>query len=148
MSNTRGFSEVKAYTPVNRNADNGTATIPATAADVAALIALGGANKPVGHTEWTDGIVHQTGFTTTLPPNSKVTVPGGETDEVGYTSCVEERTCSTSTFAAITSRSYHTGGIVQSLLMDGSVHSISENINLNTWRNLGARNDGEVPGAF
>lgn len=148
MSNTLGFSEVKAYTPVNRNGDHGTAAIPATAAHVDALIALGGSNNNLGHTEWTDGVVHQTGFTTTLPPNSKVTVPGGGTDEGDYTSCMEDEPCATSTFAAITSRSYHTGGIVQSLLMDGSARSFSEAIDLTTWRNLGQRNDGQALGEF
>ena len=39
-------------------------------------------------------------------------------------------------------------GIVQSLLMDGSVRSISENINLGTWRALGTRNGKEVVGEF
>ena len=47
----------------------------------------------------------------------------------------------------MTSRSYHTG-IVNSLLMDGSVRSISENIDLLTWRNLISRNDGKVVGEF
>jgi fructose/tagatose bisphosphate aldolase len=47
----------------------------------------------------------------------------------------------------VTSRSFHTG-IVQSLMMDGSVQSISENIDLTTWRNLGQRNDGAVVGDF
>ncbi|MCH2200341.1 MAG: DUF1559 domain-containing protein [Fuerstiella sp.] len=150
MSNTLGFSEVKAYTPYNRDGDNGTATIPNTGAEVTALIALGGSNKKnSGHTEWVDGRVHQTGFTTTLPPNSKVTVPGGADGMDGdYTSCREDKSCATSTFAAVTSRSYHTGGMVQSLLMDGSVRSFSEGIALTTWRNLGARNDGQVLGEF
>ena len=149
MSNTLGFAEVKAYTPYNRDGDNGTATIPATAADVDALIALGGSNKSnSGHTEWVDGRVHQTGFTTTLPPNSKVTVPGGVSDEGDYTSCREDKSCSTSTFASVASRSYHSGGIVNALLMDGSVRTFSEGLDLGTWRKLGSRNDGEIIGEF
>jgi hypothetical protein len=32
--------------------------------------------------------------------------------------------------------------------MDGSVRTISENIHLQTWRNLGSRNDGKVVGEF
>jgi Protein of unknown function (DUF1559) len=53
----------------------------------------------------------------------------------------------TTTRAAITSRSHHTG-IVNSLLVDGGVRSISSNINLATWRNLGQRADGNVVGEF
>lgn len=147
-SNTIAFSEVKAYTPYNRDGDFGTATIPSTPADVEALVAMGGSNKAnTGHTEGVDGRVHQTGFTTTLPPNSEVVIPGGDTTEGDYTSCREDKSCATSTFAAVTSRSFHTGA-VQTLLMDGSVHTMSENIDLGTWRLLGQRNDGQVLGEF
>jgi len=44
-------------------------------------------------------------------------------------------------------RSEHKGG-VQVLLADGAVRFVSENINVNTWRNLGRRNDGNVLGDF
>lgn len=149
MSNTLCFSEVKAFTAYNRDGDAGTATVPANAAAVTALIAGGGDNKAnSGHTEWVDGRVHQTGFTVTLPPNAEVTVPGGDRpDEGDYTSCREDKSCTTPTYAAVTSRSWHVG-IVNSLLMDGSVRSISENLDLGTWRNLGQRNDGQVIGEF
>ena len=149
VSNTLGFSEVKAFTAYNRDGDTGTPAIPVNAVAVEALISSGGSNKPnSGHTEWVDGRVHQTGFTTTLTPNSLVTVPGGDrADEGDYTSCREDKSCSTPTYAAVTSRSWHTG-TVNSLLMDGSVRSISENIHLGTWRNLGSRNDGNVLGKF
>lgn len=147
-SNTLAFSEVKAFTPYNRDGNNGTPAIPSTPQEVEALIALGGSNKAnSGHTEGVDGRVHQTGFTVTLPPNSEVIVPGGDSTEGDYTSCREDKSCSTPTYAAVTARSFHTG-IVQSLLMDGSVHSISENIDLVTWRRLGQRNDGSVLGEF
>ncbi len=147
-SNTLGFSEVKAYTPYNRDGEAATATVPNRASDVEALIAAGGDNKPdSGHTEWVDGRVHQSGFTATLPPNTRVVVPTGVTDEGDYTSCREDKACSTPTYAAVTSRSWHTG-IVNSLLMDGSVRSINENIDLTTWRNLAQRNDGNILGEF
>lgn len=148
-SNTLGFLEVKAFTAYNRDGDNGTATVPATGDDVSVLIAAGGSNKAnSGHTEWVDGRVHQTGATVTLPPNSTVTVPGGERqDEGDYTSCREDKTCTTPTYAAVTARSWHVG-VVNTVLMDGSVRSISENIDLGTWRNLGQRDDGNVVGEF
>lgn len=147
-TNTLGFSEVKAFTPYNRDGAFGTAIAPDTAAGVESLIGMGGDNKPdTGHTEWVDGRVHQTGFTATLPPNTPVVVPTGVNEEGDYTSCREDKTCNAPTYAAITSRSWHVG-MVNSLLMDGSVQSISENIDLDTWRDLAQRNDGNVVGQF
>lgn len=150
-TNTLCFSEVKAYTAYNRDSDSlpvGTA-IPATENEVSFIIAGGGSNKAnSGHTEWVDGRIHQTGFTTTLPPNATVLVPGGERPTEGdFTNCREDKTCAEPTFAAVTSRSYH-ASIVNAVLMDGSVRSISEDIDLSTYRNLGARADGNVLGEF
>ncbi len=45
------------------------------------------------------------------------------------------------------SRSLHTGG-VQTVLADGSVRFLSENINLETWQALGIHNDGKTLGEF
>jgi len=47
----------------------------------------------------------------------------------------------------VSSRSLHTGG-VQSLMCDGSVRFVSENINLATWQALGTIHKGEVVGEF
>ncbi len=44
-------------------------------------------------------------------------------------------------------RSYHPGGC-NFVLVDGSVHFLDETIDRRTFGNLGARNDGEVVGAF
>lgn len=150
MSNTLGFAEVRTYTAYNRDGSAGTASVPQTAAGVEALIAAGGSNKSnSGHTEWTDGRVHQSGFTTTLTPNTRVQVPGATNNEgVGdYTSCRENKSCATPTFAAVTARSFHTG-IVNSVLMDGSVRSINNNIDLASWRALGTRGGNELLGEF
>lgn len=150
MSNTLSFAEVKAYTAYNRDGSTGTSAVPSTAAGVEALIAAGGSNKSnSGHTEWTDGRIHQSGFTTTLGPNTQVSVPGAANNEgIGdYTSCRENKSCATETFAAITARSFHTG-MVNSVLMDGSVRSLSDTIDLSTWRALGTRSGGELMGSF
>lgn len=147
MSNTLCFAEVKAYTAYNRDGGSGTSTIPSTAAGVETLIGAGGDNKgSSGHTEWVDGRVHQTGFTTTLTPNTNVVVSGasGAVNAGDYTSCREAESCTGPTYAAVTARSYHTG-IVHVLLMDGSSRSISENINLGIWRALSTRSGNEVP---
>jgi len=144
-SNTLAFSEVKAFNPYLRDGSAATATPP----DAAGISALGGSfKKNSGHTEWVDGRVHQTGFTTVFGPNAVVPHSNsGQQFDVDYTSCREEKSCSGPTYAAVTSRSHHTG-IVQSLLMDGSARAISENIDLQVWKDLGSRNDGNSVGDF
>jgi hypothetical protein len=46
------------------------------------------------------------------------------------------------TYAAVTARSYHPG-IVNALMMDSSVQTIDESIDLQLWRALGTRAGGE-----
>ena len=147
-TNTLAFSEIKAWTPYLRDGSGGTAAIPATA-DISGL---GGSFKTdSGHTEWVDGRVHQTGITTVFTPNTLVPhVSGGTTYDVDFTSCREEKKdtdCTGPTYAAVTSRSHHVG-MVHSLMADGAVKAISDNIDAGTWSLLGSRNDGEVLGDF
>ncbi len=52
-----------------------------------------------------------------------------------------------SIYVNMAARSNHDGG-VQVCLGDGGVRFVSENINLQTWRDLGQRNDGNVLGEF
>lgn len=52
-----------------------------------------------------------------------------------------------STYARSTYSSSHTGG-AQFLLADGSVHFLSENLDINVFEHLGERADGEVVGEF
>jgi prepilin-type processing-associated H-X9-DG protein len=47
------------------------------------------------------------------------------------------------TYAAVTSRSYHTGG-VNVLLGDGSVRFVKESLEGNLWRALGSVQGGEI----
>ena len=146
-SNTLGFSEVKTFQPILKTGGTPPTVIPSSPTDVATF---GGSNFEVddGHTEWVEGRVHQNGFTTTFGPNAKVNyTSGGQVYSVDYTSAEEGDTSTDITYAAVTSRSFHTG-IVQSLLMDGSVRGISENIDLFLWRGLGSRSGGEVLGEF
>ena len=101
-----------------------------------------------GHTEWADGLCQQSGFTTTFGPNAKIPhTVGGREYNIDYVSWREGTTATRITYAALPARSYHTG-IVHALLMDGSVRSISENIDLQTWQSLGTRDGGEVIGDF
>jgi prepilin-type processing-associated H-X9-DG protein len=51
------------------------------------------------------------------------------------------------TYAAVTARSYHPGGI-NVALMDGSVRAVNSGITLQVWRALGTRGGGEPIGDF
>ncbi len=104
--------------------------------------------RPNGHTEWPDGRVHHQGFTTAAGPNTRLPLahasdqcPAGV--DIDYTSQQEATSETAPTLAVIVSRSYHSG-IVHAAFMDGSVRSVSENIDLLTWRALGTRAGGEV----
>ena len=150
MSNTIGMSEVKCFTPRFHDNCNLPTTVTFTAQTLGGVLGTSGWSNSSGHTEWVSGNTIHTGFTTTFTPNTKVLhTVGGVTYDIDATSKREASgvgVCDgVTTYAVVTSRSYHTG-IVQSLLMDGGVRSISNSIDLNTWRNLGQRSDGNVIG--
>lgn len=146
-SSTLLVAEVKAWTPYQRNGGPPTDEMPNDLLQAEAIVASGAQFKNTGHTEWPDGRVHHTGFTVTLPPNSEVHLShaGQMYSEADYNSWQEGKQgiSGPPTYAFITSRSYHTG-IVNAALADGSVRSVSENIDLATWRALGTRNQREV----
>jgi len=149
LSNTVGFAEVKAYTPYLRDGGNPNVAGAAPPASPAEVAAFGGSFKTdSGHTEWVDGYVHQTGFTTLFPPNTKVPyTSGGTTYDVDFTSFREARDMTKRTYSAVTSRSYHTG-VANALNMDGSVRSVSNAIAPATWRSMGTPAGGEVIGDY
>jgi prepilin-type processing-associated H-X9-DG protein len=153
MSNTIGLSEVKGYTPrVSASSNSATFATPVSPPAGPGAPPFGtpfgvGTFDPTRntHVEWVDGKVHETGFTTTFPPNSVVPmVSGGKTYDVDFVSATEANTGDT--YAAVTSRSFHTGG-VNVLLMDGSVRFVRNGIAIDTWRALGTRAGGEVVGS-
>ena len=85
----------------------------------------------------------------TMTPNSQL-VPytnadGEEVRLPTYNSWQEGKNGSSGSpsYAIITSRSFHTGTVNVGML-DGSVRSVSENIDLQTWRALGTRRGGET----
>jgi prepilin-type N-terminal cleavage/methylation domain-containing protein/prepilin-type processing-associated H-X9-DG protein len=150
LSKTLCASEVKAFTPYIRNTSEPAATPPASPGDVAALASggspkLGAAtNDNTGHTEWPDGRVHHSGFTTTFRPNTVVPYNDGSRDyDFDYNSRQEGTDATTKTFASITSRSYH-NGLVNAVMMDGSVRMVADTIDPSVWRALGTRAGGEV----
>lgn len=104
-------------------------------------------NDNTGHTEWSDGRVHHSGFTTVFAPNTAVEYvhSDGRTYDIDYNSQQEGRSATQRTYAAVTARSYHVG-IVHILLMDGSARSINNSVNLQIWRALGTRRGHEPVG--
>jgi type II secretory pathway pseudopilin PulG len=144
-SNTLAVAEVKAWTPYNRNGGPPSTAIPADAAAAATILASGTEAKDTGHTEWPDGRVHHTGFTAAMTPNTvvKMTLSGGEVDG-DYNSWQEGKNGSAGkpTYAIVTSRSFHNGG-VQTGLLDGSVRFVADEVDLAAWRAAATRNGGE-----
>lgn len=142
LSFTLCVAEVKAWTPYYRNAALDSDPGIPSESDVCGL---GGAFKSSsGHTEWVDGRAHQVGFTTTFPPNAEVLCDeGGDTYDVDWTNQQEGKSDTAVTYAAVTARSYHTGG-VNAALMDGSVRWFADDVNLGVWRAYSTRNGREI----
>jgi prepilin-type N-terminal cleavage/methylation domain-containing protein/prepilin-type processing-associated H-X9-DG protein len=98
-----------------------------------------------GHTQWPEVTVHHIGFTTAWPPNKRTPGgPGGAYPDVDLNSMRER--LGGPTFAAVTARSYHPGG-VNSLFGDGSVRFVKQSIDGQVWRSLGTIAGGEVLGS-
>jgi prepilin-type N-terminal cleavage/methylation domain-containing protein len=145
LSHTLAATEAKAYQPnvwdTNKPNTLGVAP-PTTPADLQAH--AGGTFDQNGHTEWVEGDVHETGFTTTFTPNQFVPhVDAGITYDIDLTSMRDGESITVPTYAAVTARSYHPG-LVNALLMDGSVRTIEDGIELTVWRALGTRAGAEV----
>ena len=116
-----------------------------------------GEYKETGHTEWFNGHVHHAGFTTVFRPNQKVlcanrvsasaaTVNAGGVGDtnVDWTNWQEGKNrniatpSTTPTYAAITARSYFPN-VVNVSMMDGSVRTIDDKVNLGVWRAISTR---------
>ena len=140
-------AEVKAWQPYTRNGGPTTTEIPNTVEEAAELVASGPQEKGTGHTEWPDGRVHHTGITATMPPNTFVpyTDSSGVTVDADYNSWQEGKNGSSGspTYAIITSRSFHPGQ-VQVAMVDGSVQSVDDSIDLGLWRAMATRAGQEV----
>ena len=120
------------------------------------------------HLDYNNPTVVETGFTTAFPPSTPMNIyvsnqnsgsgtsvsQGGNqvpgvtgTFDVDYVSLPESKTLTSGcTFAAVTSRSYHLG-LVNVLLMDGSVRSVSSGVSAQTWHALGTRAGGDLVGS-
>jgi prepilin-type N-terminal cleavage/methylation domain-containing protein len=155
-SSTLGFTEVRPFT--NHFQDSGKpSTLKAPQPGVPDVQVLkGDFFKGAGHTQWVNGHVHQTGFTTTFVPNAFIpydepiygpmnTIIGHNTWDVDYTS--QREGGSIMTYAAVTARSSH-GQTINVLLMDGSARAVNVHISITTWQALGSRGLGEAVGDF
>ncbi len=95
------------------------------------------------HTSWVDGDAQESGITTAWPPNKQILGMNGEGDlDLTGTPFFGGGP----TFAAVTSRSFHPGG-VNVLRADGSVGFIKSSIAAVTWRALGTIAGGEAIGS-
>jgi prepilin-type N-terminal cleavage/methylation domain-containing protein/prepilin-type processing-associated H-X9-DG protein len=148
LSNTLAAAEVKAFTNRVIGAGTTAASPPPPAGPAAVAASPLGAFNPAAftHVEWVDGKVHETGFTTAFAPNTRVPYSSGGTEyDVDYVTATESSPGDT--YAAVTARSYHEGG-VNVLLMDGAVRFVANSIPLGTWRALGTRAGGEAAGDY
>ncbi len=146
MSSTLALAEVKSYT-TRLAGGSSPATFsglppPYSTGALAGYSLAAFDPKKQTHVEWVDGKVHETGFTTVFTPNTLVGYPsGGTTYDVDFVTATEANLGDT--YAAVTSRSFHSGG-VNVLLMDGSVHFVHNNVSLATWRALGTRAGNDI----
>jgi prepilin-type N-terminal cleavage/methylation domain-containing protein/prepilin-type processing-associated H-X9-DG protein len=154
LSKTIFFAENKVRQPFIRgctgmiyqpNSATTEPSIDASPADVPFYFNCAGGSIRIehNHTEWNTGEVHHSGFTFAWPPN--MISPGvAEGISVPDTDLVAVRELDGGpTYAAVTSRSYHPGG-VNICLGDGSVQFISNNIDRRVWRAMGTMSGGET----
>ena len=145
LSRTLAASEVTAYQPnvwdTLKPSTLGVAP-PLTPLDLQPY--FGGTFDQNGHTEWVEGDVHETGFTTTFVPNQEVPYNNGAiTYSIDLMSMRDGESATAPTYAAVTARSYH-ANLVNALFLDGSVRSFGDGMDLRLWRALGTRGGGEI----
>jgi hypothetical protein len=147
LSNTLMAAEVKGWTPYWRDGKGGSATPPDTTSEMCGL----GGNWQVetGHTEWVDGRTHQAGFTAVFTPNANTNCDkDGTAYDADFNSWRERHPSDSDysptdiTYASVTARSYH-GEMVNIAMMDGSIDSVTADIDLKIWRAMATRNGDE-----
>lgn len=147
-SNTLAIAEVKAYTSYLRNTTEIPERMPVNPEELQGLTGryhMGpGLEDNSGHTVWPDGRVHHTGFTTTFTPNRRVNhVYNGQSYDADYTTQQEGLGTTRPTYAAVTSRSYHPGGVNVAML-DGSIQPMSNDVDADLWQAMSTRAGHEV----
>jgi prepilin-type N-terminal cleavage/methylation domain-containing protein/prepilin-type processing-associated H-X9-DG protein len=163
LSHTLLAAEVKQYQPMRRQC-------PTLMSSVGGITNQQDTNGPIpseyfgsgcgnfgglGHARWQDGKVSQIGFTTAWTPNH-VTVgdynnTSGKADvniisyfeDTPWNSPYTTSNGGSPQFAAVTARSYHSGG-VNTLMGDGSVKWVDENLDGKVWRAASTIAQGET----
>jgi prepilin-type N-terminal cleavage/methylation domain-containing protein/prepilin-type processing-associated H-X9-DG protein len=144
-SNTLFATDVKVYNPLCGPfspipAGMTPTNIPSPTVDPNTVAAYAGCTPGQGHTFWADGNSHETSMTTAWAPNKVIKNSAGVGDLDYETALVVS---GGPTYASLTARSYHPGG-VNALLADGSVRFVKSTIDPNAWRSLGSVAGGEV----
>jgi prepilin-type N-terminal cleavage/methylation domain-containing protein/prepilin-type processing-associated H-X9-DG protein len=158
LSNTVMATDVKIYQPYYRCA-GGLAnvsfpgSIPSPLADpfaVAPEYGGGGCKLGNDHGFWADGNAHETAMTTAWPPNKAILGKNGEGAGGGASSPGGDLDLETAlivqggpTYAALTARSYHSGG-VNALFGDGSIRFVKSSVSGVVWRAVGSIRGGET----
>ncbi|MEC8554123.1 MAG: DUF1559 domain-containing protein [Planctomycetota bacterium] len=141
LSNSLAIAEVKTYQPYLRNTGVENMAAPSR---IDAFRDHSGEFKMTGHTVWPDGRIHHAGVTVTYTPNQTIPfVFENQFYDIDYSTQQEGNSNSVATLAAVTSRSHH-AGLVNVCMMDGSVRSLNDNIDLRTYRALGTRGGNEL----
>lgn len=88
-------------------------------------------------------------FFSVFTPNTKVLYQhDGVACDIDFNSLQVGKRRGQVRYAADTSRSYHSGGLVNVGLMDGATRTVSDEIELKVWRALGAFSGVEIVGEF
>jgi prepilin-type N-terminal cleavage/methylation domain-containing protein/prepilin-type processing-associated H-X9-DG protein len=150
LSGTLVNAEVKAYTTAYHDCPSvvpSALASPTAMPDPSAILSVlsatpsgCGKSPAAGHTRWVNGNSFYDGFTTALPPNTRA-IAGPASQDIDLTS--EDEDDGGPTYSAVTSRSYHSGG-VNGLFCDGSVKFLKSGISWQTWRALGSIGSGEI----
>ena len=155
-SNTLAFAEVRPYLNFFQDSGNPTGVNPPPPGNPNTPQTWKGNFIGGGHTQWVNGRVLQTGFTTTFPPNTLIaydepvygpmnTIVAYNLHDIEYISRAEGG--NSVSYAVVTARSYHST-LIHVALMDGSARSVSTSISGATWQALGTRSGGEVVGEY
>ncbi len=155
-SNTLAFTEVRPFLNLFLNSGQPTGLNPGPPGNPNMPQQWKGNFIGGAHTEWVNARVHQSGFTTTFPPNTRIgydepvygpmnQIIGYNLHDIEYVSLAEGG--GGPTYAVVTARSYHTD-VIHVLLVDGSARSVTTAIDGGIWKALGTRAGGEVVGEY
>ncbi|MCA9264581.1 MAG: hypothetical protein KDA60_12055, partial [Planctomycetales bacterium] len=99
----------------------------------------------IARMSWLDGAVHQTGFTTLIGELSTVIAGPPPGNPLVWTNQVEGTSQTIRTYAIAPTSSSHSGGVVVTSRMDGSVHVMSATAAVGpTWDALSTRAGNEI----